>query len=252
MKVIVDNKIPFIREAIEHIADEVVYAPGNAFTPELVKDADALVIRTRTRCDRALLEGSQVRFIATATIGFDHIDTAYCREAGIQWANAPGCNAPSVAQYLHSALLLLQMKRDKPLTGLTMGIVGVGHVGSLVAEVAGDLGMKILLNDPPREAQEGPGRFHPLHRLAEEADFISLHVPLVREGQYPTFHLADEAFFHSLRRKPVRAVRYRMPLSTCGRTSRTSTAPCWQKPSSARPTSPATPPTARPTPPAWP
>lgn len=111
MKVIVDNKIPFIREAIEHIADEVVYAPGNAFTPELVKDADALVIRTRTRCDRALLEGSQVRFIATATIGFDHIDTAYCREAGIQWANAPGCNAPSVAQYLHSALLLLSTLR---------------------------------------------------------------------------------------------------------------------------------------------
>ncbi len=203
MKVIVDNKIPFIREAIEHIADEVVYAPGNAFTPELVKDADALIIRTRTRCDRALLEGSHVRFIATATIGFDHIDTDYCREAGIEWANAPGCNAPSVAQYLHSALLLLQQKRDKPLTGLTMGIVGVGHVGSLVAEVAGDLGMKVLLNDPPREEQEGPGRYHPLHHLAEECDFISFHVPLVREGHHRTFHLADETFFRSLRRQPV-------------------------------------------------
>ncbi len=203
MKVIVDNKIPFIREAIGHIADEVVYAPGQAFTPELVKDADALVIRTRTRCDRALLEGSRVRFIATATIGFDHIDTEYCREAGIEWANAPGCNAPSVAQYLHSALLLLQLKRDKPLRGLTMGIVGVGHVGSLVAEVAGDLGMKVLLNDPPREEQEGPGRYAPLHRLAEECDFISFHVPLVREGNHRTFHLADEAFFRSLRRRPV-------------------------------------------------
>ena len=203
MRVIVDNKIPFIREAIEHIVDEVVYAPGNAFTPELVKEADALVIRTRTHCNRALLEGSRVRFIATATIGFDHIDTEYCREAGIQWANAPGCNAPSVAQYLHSVLLLLQMKRDKSLAGQTMGIVGVGHVGSLVAEVAGDLGMKVLLNDPPREEQEGPGRYHPLQHLAEECDFISFHVPLSREGGHRTFHLADEAFFRSLRRKPV-------------------------------------------------
>lgn len=203
MRIIVDNKIPFIREAVEHIADEVVYAPGNEFTPELVKEADALIIRTRTHCNRQLLEGSRVRFIATATIGFDHIDTAYCREAGIQWANAPGCNAPSVAQYLHSALLLLQMKRNKPLAGLTMGIVGVGHVGSLVAEVAGDLGMKTLLNDPPRDEQEGPGCFDSLHALAEACDIISFHVPLNREGKYPTFHLADEAFFRSLRRRPV-------------------------------------------------
>lgn len=203
MKVIVDNKIPFIREAVEHVADEVIYAPGNEFTPELVKDADALIIRTRTHCNRQLLEGSNVRFIATATIGFDHIDTEYCRQVGIQWANAPGCNAPSVAQYLHSVLLLLQQKRDKPLAGLTMGIVGVGHVGSLVAEVASDMGMKVLLNDPPREEQEGPGRFSPLRKLAEESDILTFHVPLVREGNYPTFHLADDRFFRSLRRKPV-------------------------------------------------
>ena len=203
MKVIVDNKIPFIREAVEQVADEVVYAPGNAFTPELVKDADALIIRTRTRCDRSLLEGSQVRFIATATIGFDHIDTEYCRQAGIQWANAPGCNAPSVAQYLHSALLLLQMKRDKPLAGLTMGIVGVGHVGSIVAEVATDMGLKVMLNDPPREDAEGPGRYRPLSALAEECDLLTFHVPLVHDGKYPTFHLADETFFRMLRRRPV-------------------------------------------------
>lgn len=203
MKIIVDNKIPFIREAAEHVADEVVYAPGHEFTPELVKDADALIIRTRTRCDRHLLEGSSVRFIATATIGFDHIDTEYCRQAGIQWTNAPGCNAPSVAQYLHSVLLLLQMKRDKPLAGLTLGIVGVGHVGSLIAEVGSDMGMKVLLNDPPREEQEGPGRFCPLSQLAEESDILTFHVPLVRTGNYPTFHLADEDFFRSLRRKPV-------------------------------------------------
>ena len=92
MKIIVDDKIPFIKDASEKIADVVVYAPGKDFTPALVKDADALIIRTRTRCNRELLEGSKVKFIATATIGFDHIDAEYCREAGITWTNAPGCN----------------------------------------------------------------------------------------------------------------------------------------------------------------
>ena len=102
-----------------------------------------------------------------------------------------------------ATLLLLQMKRDKPLAGLTLGIVGVGHVGSLIAEVGSDMGMKVLLNDPPREEQEGPGRFCPLSQLAEESDILTFHVPLVRTGNYPTFHLADEDFFRSLRRKPV-------------------------------------------------
>ena len=98
MKVIVDNKIPYIKEAVGQIADEVVYLPGAAFTPRDVKDADALIIRTRTCCNRELLEGSSVKFIATATIGFDHIDVDYCREAGIAWSNCPGCNAGGVEQ----------------------------------------------------------------------------------------------------------------------------------------------------------
>ena len=108
MKVIVDNKIPYIKEAVGQIADEVVYLPGAAFTPRDVKDADALIIRTRTCCNRELLEGSSVKFIATATIGFDHIDVDYCREAGIAWSNCPGCNAGGVEQYVHAALLLLK------------------------------------------------------------------------------------------------------------------------------------------------
>ena len=111
MKVIVDNKIPYIEGIIEKIADEVVYLPGGGFTKELVKDADALIVRTRTHCNRELLEGSQVKFIATATIGYDHIDTAYCQEAGIEWTNSPGCNAGSVEQYVCSALQLLSTKK---------------------------------------------------------------------------------------------------------------------------------------------
>ncbi len=203
MKVIVDNKIPFIEGAIERMGGNVVYAPGASFTPELVRDADALIVRTRTRCDRRLLEGSRVRFIATATIGFDHIDTGYCRRAGICWTNAPGCNSGSVAQYVHSSLLLLQQCRGLRPTRTTMGIVGVGNVGSKVAAVAREAGMRVLLNDLPREEHEGGEAFRSLAELAAECDVISFHVPLYKEGRYKTYHLADEAFFRTLKRKPV-------------------------------------------------
>lgn len=203
MKVIIDNKIPFIQEAIHQIADEVIYAPGKDFTPALVKDADAMIIRTRTRCNRALLQGSSVRFIATATIGFDHIDTEYCREADIAWSNAPGCNSASVAQYLMSSLLLLQLIRGKQLQGLTLGIIGVGNVGTKIIQVAQELGMRVLLNDLPRQDKEGNANFSSLQTLAEECDILTFHVPLYKEGKYKTLHLADDAFFRSLKRRPV-------------------------------------------------
>lgn len=203
MKVIVDNKIPFIKEAIEKIADEVVYAPGKDLTPSLVKDADALIIRTRTHCNRGLLEGSKVKFIATATIGFDHIDTEYCREAGITWTNAPGCNSASVAQYLHSSLILLQESKGINLSEATIGIIGVGNVGSKVAKVAQELGMRVLLNDLPREDKEGKQNFSSLQTLAKECNVLTFHVPLYKEGKYRTHHLADTAFFQSLKQKPV-------------------------------------------------
>ena len=203
MKVIVDNKIPFIKEAIEKIADEVVYAPGKDFTPSLVKDADALIIRTRTHCNRGLLEGSKVKFIATATIGFDHIDTEYCREAGITWTNAPGCNSASVAQYLHSCLILLQESKGINLSEATIGIIGVGNVGSKVVKVAQELGMRVLLNDLPREDKEGKQNFSSLQTLAKECNVLTFHVPLYKEGKYRTYHLADAAFFQSLKQKPV-------------------------------------------------
>lgn len=201
MKVIVDNKIPYIREAIERIADEVVYVPGAEFTPALVRDADALIIRTRTQCNRALLEGSRVKFIATATIGFDHIDVDYCREAGIVWQNCPGCNAGSVEQYVHAVLLLLKRQKGLVLEGACLGIVGVGHVGSRVERMARSLGMRVLRNDPPR-ADQGEAGFVDLATLARDCDVITFHTPLYREGVYRTFHLADAAFFDSLQRRP--------------------------------------------------
>lgn len=203
MKVIIDNKIPFIQNVIERIADKVVYAPGKDFTPALIKEADALIVRTRTQCNRELLEGSQVKFIATATIGFDHIDTEYCQQAGITWSNAPGCNAASVAQYVQSCLFLLQEQWNKPFSQLTIGVVGVGNVGSKIAELGKRLGMKVLLNDPPRAAREGAAYFHSLQTLAETCDILTFHVPLNRSGKYNTYHLADADFFQSLRRKPA-------------------------------------------------
>lgn len=201
MKVVIDNKIPYIREAMEALADEVVYLPGKEITASVVRDADALITRTRTQCNRQLLEGSKVRFIGTATIGFDHIDTEYCREAGITWSNCPGCNAGAVEQYLHSVLLLLQQEKHVELKDACLGIVGVGHVGNHILSLAERLGMRILLNDPPR-ADRGEEGFVSLETLARECDIITFHTPLERNGEYRTFHLADRAFFHSLRKKP--------------------------------------------------
>ena len=201
MKVIVDHKIPYIEEAIAKIADEVVFLPGDAFTKEVIKDADALIVRTRTRCDRSLLEGSEVKFIATATIGYDHIDTDYCREAGIAWTNCPGCNAGSVEQYVRSVLLLLKQEKGLTLENAVLGIVGVGHVGSRVQRMAEELGMKVLLNDPPR-VDKGEDGFVDLATIATECDVITFHTPLNREGKYATLHLANEDFLFSLKRCP--------------------------------------------------
>lgn len=183
MKIVCDDKIPFLRGVFEPYA-EVVYLPGAAITSSDVRDADALVTRTRTRCDRALLEGSSVRVIASATIGYDHIDTAWCSEHRIEWANAPGCNSGSVAQYIASVLVVLASRFDLDLGNMTLGIVGVGHVGSKVARVAQALGMRVLLNDPPRALAEGSDGFVSLEEVIAGSDIITLHVPLDPSTRY--------------------------------------------------------------------
>jgi erythronate-4-phosphate dehydrogenase len=202
MKIAIDDKIPYIRGVLEPFA-EVVYLEGGRATPEIVRDADALVTRTRTRCNRALLEGSRVRFIATATIGFDHIDTDYCRRAGIEWVNAPGCNAESVNQYLASALFSWARRKRCTLKGQTIGIVGVGQTGSRVARTCEILGMRVLLNDPPRERREGSGGFVALQEIRRQSDIISFHVPLNREGVDKTQHMVDSEFCSDLPGRPL-------------------------------------------------
>ncbi|MFA5328188.1 MAG: 4-phosphoerythronate dehydrogenase PdxB [Prolixibacteraceae bacterium] len=202
MKLIIDDKIPYIRGAFERVAD-VVYLPGSKTTPEVVKDADALVTRTRTICNEKLLAGSSVKFIATATIGYDHIDTDYCDATEIQWINAPGCNSKSVEQYIASTLMVLAERRNFQLKDLTIGVVGVGNVGSKVARISELFGMKVLLNDPPRARAEGAEAFVSLHQVRQEADIITLHVPLNMKGEDATFHLGNEEFFSGLKKKPV-------------------------------------------------
>lgn len=196
MKVIVDSHIPYIKGLLEPYAD-VQYREPQAITPDAVRDADALIVRTLTRCDRQLLEHSRVQFIATATIGFDHIDTDYCRQRGITWTNAPGCNAQGVCDYVETALDYVENLQGN--RRQTIGIVGVGHIGSLVAQMAERKGYTVLLNDPLRAAAEGGAQYVSLQTIIREADIITFHTPLTATGDYPTLHLMNEALLSQLR-----------------------------------------------------
>lgn len=265
LRLVIDDKIPFIREAAARLG-ECIFLPGAAITADDVREADVLITRTRTQVNRALLDGSKVQLVVTATIGHDHIDKAYLAEKGIAWHNCPGCNARSVAQYVRNSLWIAAAEgcfaewessscttggtlatnvgtlaenmdalgagksrfgakrptTDKnlgnlphstahnvahskafdplsapfcaTLSGLTVGIVGFGHVGTAVAEILAAEGCRVLRCDPPK------GEPHTLADLAREADVISLHTPLTFEGEHATFHLADRAFFESLQR----------------------------------------------------
>jgi erythronate-4-phosphate dehydrogenase len=198
MKIVADNKIPFLRGVLESCC-EVEYYPGAEISPEHVKDADALIVRTRTKCNADLLAGSQVKIVATATIGYDHLDTGYLDKAGIKWTNAPGCNSSSVAQYITSVLLNLAVRYDFSLRGKTLGVIGVGNVGRKVVKVGAALGMTVLLNDPPRARAEGSEDFTNLDELLAKADVVTVHVPLNKSGEDMTLYLADKGFFEKMK-----------------------------------------------------
>lgn len=193
MKIIADDNIPYIKGRLEGVA-EVVYRDQHGFTPEIVRDADALIIRTRTRIDAELLEGSSVRLVATATIGTDQIDTGWCREHGITVRNSPGCNAPGVAQYVWSSLLRCGFRPGRD----TLGIVGCGNVGSIVREWGKALGARVLVSDPPRELREKETKtcsgieYATLEEVLTNSDAVTLHTPLTRTGQHGTYHLIGE------------------------------------------------------------
>ena len=202
MKVVCDSAIPFLKGALEPYC-QVVYVHGSEICREMVMDADALVIRTRTRCNATLLEGTKVRFIATATIGYDHIDTQWCESHGIRWTNAPGCNSWSVQQYIGSLLVTMSRTLGFSFRERTLGVVGAGNVGSKVARLAALLGFRVLLCDPPRARREGSGQFVSLDEIISRSDIITLHVPLIRDGEDATFHLFDDSRLASMNRNQI-------------------------------------------------
>jgi erythronate-4-phosphate dehydrogenase len=176
MKIVIDSAIPFIKGVLEPFA-EVVYVAGDSFTPQIVADADGLIVRTRTRCNRELLEGSKVEFIATATIGFDHIDMEYCKSHGIKVTTAAGCNARGVLQWVAAVLVALSKREGFEPHERTLGIVGVGNVGKLVKHYAESWGFKVLCCDPPRQEREKLD-FLQLEQLLPQVDILTLHTPL--------------------------------------------------------------------------
>lgn len=200
LNIIIEDKVPYLRGVFEKVGANVTYLPAEKIDRGSARDANVLVVRTRTRCNAELLEGSRVSLVASATIGMDHIDKNWCEANGIEAVNAPGCNAPAVAQYVFAALMELVFK---PISSHTIAIIGVGNVGRIVERWARGLGMKVLRYDPPRQRAEGGDDWASLNEIAEKADIVTFHTPLTREGEDPTWHMADRDFFNALRRAPI-------------------------------------------------
>ncbi|MBO4288069.1 MAG: 4-phosphoerythronate dehydrogenase [Kiritimatiellae bacterium] len=205
MNILCDQNMPYAREAFSRLG-RVTLKPGRQIGAEDVRDADLLFTRSTTKVGPELLDGSHIRFYGSSVIGTDHIDIPYLERRGIPWCSAPGCNAESVANYITAALFRLSGKEGFTLAGKTAGVVGVGNVGTRVCRHLSALGLRVLRNDPPvrrRLAEAGDPeaeRYVPLERVLEEADIVTLHVPLTDEGSDATYHLLDAAAFAKLKR----------------------------------------------------
>jgi len=203
MKLVADINIPYLAEIFESHFESVVLLPAKEITREVVKDADALLVRTRTICNADLLEGSAVKFIGSATIGFDHIDTNFCNSRGIEWVNAPGCNSGAVQQWIAAALLQISKAKGINLEGKVLGVVGVGNVGRRVVDLGLALGMKVLCCDPPRKRAENLPHYVDLKTIAQQSDFITFHVPLTSSVIDATYHMVDHGLIGLLKQGAV-------------------------------------------------
>jgi len=198
MKIIADENIPFVAECFSSIG-EIETIPGREITPGVIADADVLLVRSITPVGADLFAGNKVRFVGTATIGFDHIDIEYLSRNNIGFASAPGSNANSAAEYVIAGLLNIAKRHSIDLEGKSIGIIGVGNVGGRVVNKCEALGMKPCLNDPPLQRQTGAPKYLPIEQLYD-CDFVTLHTPLTFEGEDKTFHLVNERFFKSLKK----------------------------------------------------
>ena len=191
MRIVADENIPLLDEFFAGFG-EICRLPGRAIDRAALSDAELLLVRSVTQVDRGLLDGSQVRFVGTCTIGTDHLDLDYLQHAGIGWASAPGCNARGVVDYVLGSLLLLAEEQGAALPARTYGVVGAGQVGGRLVEGLRGLGWSVRVCDPLRQAAEG-GDFVSLEEVIAECDVISLHTPLERDGAHPSHHLFDAA-----------------------------------------------------------
>ncbi|WP_432700070.1 4-phosphoerythronate dehydrogenase PdxB [Kluyvera cryocrescens] len=198
MKILVDENMPYARELFSRLG-EVRAVPGRPIPMDALSDADALMVRSVTKVNEALLGDKSIKFVGTATAGTDHVDQAWLQQAGIGFSAAPGCNAIAVVEYVFSALLMLAERDGFALTDRTVGIVGVGNVGGRLQKRLEALGIKTLLCDPPRADNGDAGDFRALDELVAQADVLTFHTPLYKEGPYKSLHLADEALIRSLK-----------------------------------------------------
>ena len=198
MRIACSSSVLYGREAFSTLG-EVAWLPDRAFAPETVRDADLLIVRSQIKAGAALLRGSSVRFVGTVTAGYDHFDVPFLEDAGIAWCAAPGCNADSVAEYVAAALLRLACRSGVTLGGLTMGVIGVGQVGSRVVQKACALGMNVLRNDPPLREATGDPAYLPMDEVLARAELLTLHVPLTFDGPCPTYDMVDEPFWRKVK-----------------------------------------------------
>ena len=198
LKIVADANIPFLKGVFEPYAD-VVYLPGGSIGPLACKDADALIVRTRTKCNASLLSSSKVSFVATATIGTDHLDTGWLDSAGIGYANAPGCNAVGVMQYVLTSVALLLQRSGKSPAGLTLGVIGAGNTGERVARGASLAGFNVMRNDPPKAVYRSDIPYYSLEEVLQECDIVSCHLPL----DDSTYSLASDWFFSKMKRGAI-------------------------------------------------
>lgn len=189
MRIVADENIPLLDEFFAGFA-EITRLPGRSIDATAVADADLLLVRSVTNVDRTLLHGSAVKFVGTCTIGTDHLDLDYFQQAGISWASAPGCNARGVVDYVLGSLLVLAEQQGVDLASRTYGVIGAGQVGSRLVTVMRGLGWRVLVCDPPRQALEG-GDFVSLQQVLDECDVLSVHTPLQKLGEHPTYHVFD-------------------------------------------------------------
>ncbi|CAQ83541.1 MULTISPECIES: 4-phosphoerythronate dehydrogenase PdxB [Photorhabdus] len=197
MKILVDENMPYAEQLFQQLGD-VQAIPGRPVQEGVLEHADAFMVRSVTKVNEELLKGSTVKFIGTATAGTDHVDQRWLSQAGIGFSAAPGCNAIAVVEYVFSALMLLAERDNFALKDKVVGIIGVGNVGSRLAERLSVLGIRTLLCDPPRADRGDAGEFWPLEKLVKEADILTFHTPLNKSGPYKTHHLVSAELLSAL------------------------------------------------------